>query len=149
MMINMMLIALITFCISLFQHLKFEIEYFGAFFSKFKTSEGKIQHFKGLIQIHSKYLEFSTKLNDFISFLLLIYYGTFIVLACLLCNHIRTVSYCISSRFYLTKTLSVLQSTYGANNWLSICIGHRASPDTSFILRYRAIRKSKECAINF
>lgn len=141
MMINMMLIGLITYCISLFQHLKYEIEDFGGSYARFKISEERCQNFKKLVRIHSEYLDFATKLNDFVSLFLLIYYVTFIILACLLCNHIRTVSYCILCRFLLISIFfAVLQSTFGAINRLSICFGHGTSPHTSFILRYQAIR---------
>lgn len=86
-----MLINLTIYCTSLFVYLQHEIKNFEVIIPN-RRNRFNVQKFKNMIELHKEFLELSRRLDEFCSFFLFIYHGSFVILTCLLCNDIIMVS---------------------------------------------------------
>lgn len=151
-MISIMLMNTTIYCISLFDFLTHQIRKFKLNMKGTKNFSVNIHEFGNLIELHKRILELSNRLDEFCTIFLFIYYGSFIILSCLLCNDIVMVSififinyivlmtqnftyFTIFSIWYLIMNFfTVLRISSKIHHEYNFCVSCHASNHTSFIL---------------
>lgn len=92
-MSNMILVNVISYFASMFRYLTHEIKNLELIGSAMQSEREKIKVFAKTIKLHNKLLDMTRLLNECCSIFLLIYYISFTIITCLLCNEIRIVRF--------------------------------------------------------